>query len=143
MLRAATLRLPCQLLLLTGLLFSSGCHENRLPAATAQTRFVKTELYFGLSRPNGGSVTGEQWDDFLAKTLTPAFPGGLTVLDAHGQWREQSGAIAREASKLVILIHEPTPETGRRIAEIIKAYKARFHQESVLRVTQAVNAAFE
>ena len=37
------------------------------------------------------------WDAFLADTVTPRFPDGLTVLDARGQWRDSEGLIGKEA----------------------------------------------
>ena len=132
------------------LLASVGCQETTrrgeadaiacVPArGTAQ---VKTELYFGLSKPNVGMVSEAEWTAFLDREITPRFRDGLTVLNADGQWLGQDGKVLKEKSKLVILIHEDQAEKGRAIEEIIARYKEVFHQESVLRVTRRVNAAF-
>ena len=45
-------------------------------------------------------VTEEQWSDFVASEITPRFPGGLTVDDAMGQWRDtETGKVVKEPSK--------------------------------------------
>jgi hypothetical protein len=43
---------------------------------------VRETLYFGRSRPDGGTVSDEEWKIFLADIVTPRFPEGLTVV--HG-----------------------------------------------------------
>jgi len=136
------------LCLASGLLAGCQSTERRgeaegLACAPARgTTRVKTELYFGLSKPDGGAVSEAEWAAFLDREITPRFKDGLTVVNADGQWLEQSGKVAREKTKLVILIHEDTAERGRAIEELIARYKEAFRQESVLRVTRRVNAAF-
>jgi hypothetical protein len=136
--------------LAVALLACAGCEETArrgeaeglacVPArGTAQ---VKTELYFGLSKPDGGSVSEAEWTAFLDREITPRFKDGLTVLNADGQWLGKDAKVLKEKSKLVILIHEDQAEKGRAIEEIIARYQEAFHQESVLRVTRRVNAAF-
>ena len=123
-----------------------GCQTTesraKTPATEEASTWVKTELYFGMTRPGGGEITGEEWDGFLEKEITPRFPDGLTVLDAHGQWRDTSGAIIREKTKLLILLHEKSPDRERAVEEIVRLYKERYQQESVLRVRQRAEALF-
>ena len=123
-----------------------GCQttESRteVPAREETAAWTKTELYFGLSRPGGGQVSGDEWDVFLEREITPRFPDGLTVLDANGQWRDKSGTIIREKTKLLILLHEQSPDRERAIDEIVRLYKERFQQESVLRVRQRAEVLF-
>ncbi len=102
---------------------------------------VKTELYFGLSKPNGGTVTPSEWSDFLDHTLAPAFKEGLTVVEADGRYADKLGATHSEHSKLLILIHAPRPEMNQAIDAVITQYKERFHQESVLRISSPVTVA--
>jgi len=45
---------------------------------------VYTSLYFGTGTPDG-VITAKDWDEFLAKTVTPRFPRGLTLSRASGQ----------------------------------------------------------
>ena len=74
--------------------------------------FTEYRLFFGRSRADVEVVSDKAWRGFLAAEITPRFPGGLTVLDAAGQWRDGSGAIMRERTKLVIVLAKPA-EWGR------------------------------
>lgn len=98
-------------------------------------------LYFGTARPHG-VVGAAEWETFAREVITPRFPQGLTVWKAQGQWRDGAGAIVREDSYVLTLIHPGTPETERAIKEIIELYKRRFEQESVMRVESAVRVSF-
>ncbi|MBI3830254.1 MAG: DUF3574 domain-containing protein [Planctomycetes bacterium] len=111
-------------------------------AALPGKELLKTELYFGRGKPDGGVVSDAEWTDFLDKEVTPRFPDGLTVLDAQGQWRGEQGRVVKEPSKVLVLLHEDSAGTAKLLDELIAAYKKRFAQESVLRVTQRVHAAF-
>ena len=51
---------------------------------------TKEELYFGLSKPAGGTVTEAEWQLFLNLVITPRFPTGLTVVAAEGQYLNSS-----------------------------------------------------
>ena len=101
------------------------------PAGT--DAFVEYRLFFGRSQGAVEVVTDAAWRAFLAEEITPRFPDGLSVLDAAGQWRDASGTIVRERSKLVLILAEPGDSGMRRTEEIAQAYKRTFDQESVLR----------
>ncbi|HYD00847.1 MAG TPA: DUF3574 domain-containing protein [Phycisphaerales bacterium] len=124
---------------------AAGCHcpyraESFSPGARCLTR---TELYFGLTIPgHGGTVTDDQWQGFIDGTVTPLFPDGLTVINAAGQWREASGTIAREPTRIIILLHEPTPQIDAKIERIRGDYKQRFNQEAVMRVDDRQRVSF-
>jgi hypothetical protein len=120
----------------------SGGRPEVAPSNSQTLVWVKTELYLGLSRPGGGEVTQDEWDVFLAREITSRFPNGLTVLDAHGQWRDESGTVIRERTKLLILLYESSPDRERAVDEIVRIYKERFQQESVLRVRQRADVSF-
>lgn len=93
---------------------------------------IRDALYFGLTIPGGGEISASDWEDFLSGTVTPAFPSGLTVLEAKGQWREASGLVRAEPTRVVVLYHENSPDTDESIRGIIGTYKERFRQEAVL-----------
>ena len=99
---------------------------------------VQSTLYFGLSRPDGGQVEEAQWQDFLARDVTPKFPDGFTVLDGRGQWRDAKAVIISEATKVLIIVHPLSDENAQAIAELKAAYVKRFHQESVFQTDQDV-----
>lgn len=107
-----------------------------------QKTLFKDELYFGLNKPGGETISESQWQDFVKTVITPRFREGLTVLNGSGQFLNSSGVLIRENSKIVILIYETSPEKERAINEIIETYKRRFEQESVLRATSQVKVSF-
>ena len=39
---------------------------------------VEVNLYLGRDKPAGGEVSDAEWASFLADTVTPRFPAGLT-----------------------------------------------------------------
>lgn len=103
---------------------------------------TKEELYFGLSKPAGGTVSEAEWQLFVNRVITPRFPTGLTVVAASGQYLNSSSKLTKENTKLVILIYENSPTKNQMIAQIIDIYKRLFSQESVLRVTSSVRVSF-
>ena len=100
------------------------------------------QLFFGLSQSDGGTITEEEWRAFLADTVTPRFPDGLTVISGNGQWRDSSGEILHEGSKLLIIYAPPGNDGRRAIDEISEEYERRFDQESVLRVIGSACVSF-
>jgi hypothetical protein len=133
---------PVPILLLAILL--SGC-DAPPRGAVALTPMVRTELYFGLNIPGGGQVDEAAFDAFLRDEVTPRFPDGLTVLAGRGQWRSGQ-EIVTESSRVLILLHPAQGESARaadaKIEEVRRAYCARFKQEAVLRVDDAVRGSF-
>jgi len=111
------------------------------PCGPSGTAYVRTTLYFGLTRPIG-KVSEGQWQAFLREKVTPRFPDGLTVWEADGQWRRPDGRISRERAKVLLLVHNEAPAVRAAIAAIIADYKRGFQQESVLWETAPVCAAF-
>lgn len=67
--------------------------------------------------------------------MTPRFPDGLTQYDAFGQFRDSTGRIVKEQSKVIVLLY-PIADAGKntvKIEEIRDTYEKAFEQESVLR----------
>lgn len=109
--------------------------RNSTPAAGI---YISDRLYFGRSIPGGGAVSDVDWDGFLREVVTPRFPAGLTVWRAEGQWRDDAGAIVREASFVLELIHPASIQSDSAVQAIIAEYRRRFRQEAVLRVRDHV-----
>jgi hypothetical protein len=103
---------------------------------------IKTELIFGLSKPDGDLVSEAEWQKFLDEYITPRFREGLTVLDADGQYLTQSQQVIKERSKIVILLYKNSEEINASIEYIRSSYKQLFQQESVLRVSTPVGVSF-
>ncbi len=75
--------------------------------------------------------------------MTPRFPDGLTVLDGFGQWRDGSGQIRQERSKVLILYVTGDEDLlPAKIDAISAEYERQFNQESVLRVVDRVCVSF-
>jgi Protein of unknown function (DUF3574) len=96
---------------------------------------LSDRLFLGLSIPGGGEVTEEEWRAFLRDEVTPRFPQGLTIFRVEGQWREDDGDIAREPTVILEVVHRHETRVDRYLIEIAQAWKKRFRQEAVLRVT--------
>ena len=130
------------LVVLTGLL-SGACSDadgSRCPEGA--DHFVRYELFMGRSGPGGEVVSDQDWEAFLADTVTPRFPEGLTVLDARGQWRDSEGRILKERSKVLVILAPPGEDQRVLIDEVSDEYKSRFSQESVLEVESDTCASF-
>ena len=107
-------------------------------------RVAEYRLYFGRGDATGDpmAVSDEAWAQFLADTVTPRFPDGLTVTDGAGQWRSESGEISREQSKVLTLLVWPDDTALQRLNEITAEYERRFDQETVLLTSAQACASF-
>lgn len=108
---------------------------------TGERAVVMDALYFGTARP-GGIVTPDEWREFINQVVTPRFPQGLTSWEASGQWQTATGAIEREASHVLYVVHPDTEENEFAVREIMSTYKTAFHQEAVLRVRSRACVSF-
>lgn len=109
-----------------------------VPAASPGDSYKRTELYFGGSRPDGSVITPADFELFLDKEVTPAFPDGLTWLEAHGQWMGGK----EDSYVLIILYPFSDRQANRELEEIRTDYKAQFDQESVLRADSVQRVSF-
>src|SRR5882672_11131414 len=109
------------------------CAQAGAPAVcTAPLRpALEIDLYFGRDKQGGGEVSEAEWASFLADTVTPHFPDGLSVLEVAGQARDPSGRIVRERSKLLVVVVFDAPAHQAKVREIVAAYTRRFGQHSV------------
>jgi|GEM_PF-523153 len=104
--------------------------------------FSKTELYFGLSKPDGSNVTEKEFQAFLNNIVTPLFPDGLTIVNVQGQFKDSSGKIKKENSKLLILLYPFSEDKNQKVEKIREEYKYYFKQESVLRTDEQTCTSF-
>jgi Protein of unknown function (DUF3574) len=117
-------------------------NEPRCRSGFGARPFVRTELFFGLSRP-GGTVSEAEFKTFVDSRITPRFPDGLTLISGIGQFREASQAIIVESSKVLILLYpRQDAEANRKIEQIRSDYKQTFQQQSVLRADEASCVSF-
>ncbi len=104
--------------------------------------FARTELFFGLSKPDGTEVNNAEFQRFLDREVTPKFPDGFTVISGQGQFRDTRGAILQERSKLLILLYSNVATSNQQIEQIRTAYITAFQQQSVLRADNLSCATF-
>jgi hypothetical protein len=119
---------------LAAALLVAGCASIVEPCPAGSEAAVSDVLYFGTARP-GGVVSAAEWSAFLREEVTPRFPSGFTAWDAAGQWQSARGSIDREDSRVVSIVHPAGARPDESVRAIVAAYKARFAQEAVLRVT--------
>ncbi len=104
------------------------------PASGEDIAAVQSTLYFGLKSDDGAGVSEQEWAAFLAEVVTPRFPDGLTVIDAYGQSRlivAEPDAIKTQLTKVLIVVHAPTPDAAAALAEIKAEYRRRFAKSRV------------
>jgi hypothetical protein len=139
--RAAFRSLGTALLLLA----IAGCAGGPGPAVEpprGSQAWLRSELYFGRLKPDGGVVTDAEWRAFVVDHVTPRFPDGFTVLDAVGQYRTRAGELKTEPTKILLVAHPPEAGPRRAIQELRDIYRRLFQQESVLLIESAAHAAF-
>ena len=127
------------------LLFAAACTTgDQYSCPNGTDPFTELNVYFGQEKGDGGTVSEEEWLAFLSEVVTPHFPDGLTVLDAHGQWFDTSeGRLYVESTKLLNVL-VPLDSTDGGIASvrtISDAYKARFDQQAVFHTNLPACAA--
>lgn len=114
----------------------SGCRD-------AESAMHRSTLYFGTAIPDStDTVDKDEWLAFLADSVTPRFPDGLTWFDASGQWRGADGRIVSEHSRVLVLMHTDNTATRTAIDEVRTFYRTRFKQESTLHERSVVCVSF-
>ena len=133
---------PLALLLLSGCAGTFADAPATCPPGTEAATIA--EAYFGRSVSGRPEVSDAEWAAFLGEVVTPAFPAGLTALDAIGQWRGGDGIVLRERSKLLVLVlpGQDAQVARARIMPVEQAWKQRFQQQSVLTTYRAACVAF-
>ena len=132
-------------LAILALLFAASGAEaaGQYCALAGQKPVLAARLFFGQNIAGRQPVTAAEWDDFLARTVTPNFPSGFTVYDGHGQWQGAgTSAITRENTKVIEIEAEDSPALHRKLEDVASAYRSQFHQQSVGIVTTEVCARF-
>ena len=89
----------------------------------------------------GKRVSEDEWQQFLADTVTPRFPAGPTVIDVKGQWQEPGRNVRQEETKMLLgLLDAADGEELRLINKISDEFTGRFHRDPVFRIIHEVCA---
>jgi len=100
-------------------LWLAGC------ATAERGSWVRQEAYFG-------DVAADDWRQFVEEVVGPTFPDGFTVLEGYGEWRDATGKVHRQRSRILVVFAEEA-ETGRAgLTDVAAEFKKRFRQQSVL-----------
>ena len=118
------------------LLLLAACATSPPPCPPGTQAATVAEAYFGRNSQGAEVVTDAAWAAFLDEAVTPAFPGGLTVLDGAGQWRGRDG-VARERSKVLVVALPGADSAAAQasLAPITAMFRDRFAQEGVMVTT--------
>jgi hypothetical protein len=120
--------------LLFSFLFLAGCTSYNM---------VQTDLYFGMSGPDGTMVSEQEWQDFMSRNASKVFLYGFTVLDAAGKYKDTAtGKLISEPAKVITACYKPNRKITLQIDSLCNTYKEIFKQQSVLRIDRKVNAVF-
>lgn len=130
---------------LAAALLLSACAAGGEAACPAGTQSATVaEAYFGRSVRGRDPVSEAEWRAFLADTVTPAFPDGLSVIESRGQWRGGDGRIIEEASKVLVVVlpRADAATAAARLRPVEDAWKTRFRQGSVMTVLRRACVGF-
>ena len=118
------------------ILFPTGLNPTPEPA------WLKSELYFGMSLPNGKPLPSEDWEQFVQSEIAIRFPEGFTTLSGRGQWMNHEGSIQQEDSRLLVIYHPDTQENNQKLEDLRSHWCQLHDQESVLKITCQVEGSF-
>lgn len=111
--------------------------------ASCSDRMIETDLYFGQTRPDGSLIPKDEWDNFKQTQIDRIFKEGSTTVTATGSWRDPvSHKLISEPSYKVTYYHKKSSLISKQIDSLRVIYKARFQQQSVLRVDKKSKASF-
>jgi hypothetical protein len=125
---------------LTGCVSTSAVPGPTCPVGQEARRTA--QLFFGRNIGDKPGVSDADFRRFMDEDVTPKFPDGLTVVDGGGQWRGEENKQIREASKVVLIVLPKSRDVSGRLDAVRGAYRARFHQDSGLLITQASCVSF-
>lgn len=133
----------CRWLLLGTLLALSSPVAAANCPLPGQKPILIARLYFGETIQGRKPLTDDEWRLFLLQIVTPRFPAGFTVYDAHGQWLDEgTHAVSGENTKVVEIAAQDTPAFRKNFDAVADAYRKEFRQESVGIVTTMACARF-
>ena len=101
---------------------------------------VKTELYFGLLKPDGTTISEEEWQSFVDKSVCPLFEG-FTVIDAFGQSKNTEVKADKRKTKMLIIVQKDGD--GDDIGKVKKAFNKAFPGNAFFRVSYPVSSSLD
>lgn len=108
----------------------------------ALCRQQSSSLFFGTRMPEDRKVELTDWARFVDEAVVTRFPDGFTLLDGEGAWRSTNSGTVREATHILLVLHDGSASANLGLDAIAADYKARFSQDSVLRLDQCAAYRF-
>jgi len=124
--------------LVTGLALAVILSAKTAIAETATTEMVKTELYMSNDTATGYIITERQFEEFMDTVVAKYFPKGFTIYEAHGQAQEPDKSITRQATWVLVMIHEKTSGNDNAVEAVINEFRAQFENPEVMRTTSPI-----
>ncbi len=107
------------------------------------SRMMETNLYFGQSKPDGDTITANEWKNFRENQIGSVFKEGATVFNGTGNWYDPATQkLTTEPTYIVVYFYKNSPQISKQIDSLRYWYKTMFNQQSVLRVDKKVKAVF-
>jgi len=130
------------ILIISGILFSF--RSFNFGTSGKEEKYIKTELFFGLNKPDGSKVTEEEWESFCDSVISKTFYKGATIMKSDGRWLSGDSLIKEESRTVIYFskIYEMTEEFSEKIDILREKYKLYYNQEAVLRTDDFINASF-
>ena len=89
-------------------------------------------LFLGRSIPGRGDLTDQEWQAFLANTVTANLPNGYTVWDANGGWMNPvTHKTIHETTKVLLVSLPEAPGSLIVIDRIRTIYQHQYQQQTV------------
>jgi len=111
--------------------------------SSCSNRMIETSLYFGQSRPDGSTVTEEEWNTFRNTYVLAVFKEGATAIPVSGNWFDpEQKQMITESTYIVVYTYKPSYSLSKKIDGLREEYKRQHKQQSVLRVDRKVKASF-
>jgi hypothetical protein len=104
--------------------------------------WVKTEIYLGKESIPGFEISRLQFSKFMDTVVTKYFPKGFTLYETYGQMQEPDGSITKQATWVIVIVHEKTEENEKAVETVISEYRKQFMNAEVMRTVYPVEANF-
>ncbi len=101
---------------------------------------VKTELYFGLLKPDGTIVSEDEWQAFVDNSVSPLIEG-FTIIDALGQCKNAEGKLVKEKTKMLIIVQEDGDD--KNVDKVKKAFNKTFPKNAFFKVSYSVLSSLD
>ena len=104
---------------------------------------IETSLYFGQSRPDGSTVSEEEWNAFKNTYILKVFKKGATTIPVSGNWYDPDQRhLITENTYIVVCVYKRSDSLSHEIDNLRDQYKKLHRQQSVLRVDRKVKVSF-